>query len=68
MYGKVKVYNEISGYGFIECEDGHDVFVNYTEILGMKFRVLKRGDMVEFEIVNGVNGSEAANVTIIQEP
>ncbi len=60
--GKVKWFNESKGYGFIEREDGADVFVHYTNIVGQGFRTLKENDEVEFEVNEGPKGLQAVNV------
>jgi cold shock protein len=60
--GKVKWFNNSKGYGFIGREDGADVFVHYTAITGDGYRSLQEGDEVEFEIVEGQKGPQAANV------
>ena len=60
--GKVKWFNESKGYGFIEREDGADVFVHYTNITGQGFRTLKENDEVEFEVNEGPKGLQAVNV------
>ncbi len=62
MQGKVKWFNAEKGYGFIEREDGPDVFVHYTAIQTEGFRTLNQGDTVEFDIVEGPKGLQAANV------
>ena len=61
--GKVKWFNDAKGYGFIERSDGDDVFVHYTAIAGSGFRSLTEGQTVEFDIVDGPKGKQAANVT-----
>ena len=63
LQGKVKWFNESKGFGFIEQEEGNDVFVHYTAIAGDGFKTLAEGDEVEFEIVDGPKGPAAANVT-----
>jgi CspA family cold shock protein len=60
--GKVKWFNESKGYGFIEREDGTDVFVHYTNIVGKGFRTLKENEEVEFEVNEGPKGLQAVNV------
>lgn len=60
--GKVKWFNEQKGYGFLQQEDGPDVFVHYTAIKGEGFRSLVEGQTVEFEVVDGERGPQAANV------
>jgi len=62
VQGRIKWFNNSKGYGFIGREDGPDVFVHYSGILGEGYRTLKEGDHVEFEIVRGPNGLQAANV------
>jgi CspA family cold shock protein len=58
----VKWFNNSNGYGFIGRHDGPDVFVHYSAILGDGYRTLQEGDSVEFEIVQGPKGPQAANV------
>jgi CspA family cold shock protein len=60
--GKVKWFNENKGYGFIERDDGPDVFVHFTAIQGEGFKTLAEGEVVEFEVVEGEKGPQAANV------
>ena len=62
LKGTVKWFNESKGFGFIEQEQGKDVFVHYSAIQGSGFKVLNEGDKVEFEIVDGPKGPAAANV------
>jgi len=62
--GKVKWFNEAKGYGFIECDEGGDIFVHYTAIEGEGFRTLKEGQDVEFEIRESDKGLQAARVTV----
>ncbi|NLM26275.1 MAG: cold-shock protein [Firmicutes bacterium] len=62
MVGKVKWFNAEKGYGFIEHDGGDDVFVHFTAIQGDGFRTLEEGQEVEFEIVQGERGAQAANV------
>ncbi|MBD7968934.1 MULTISPECIES: cold shock domain-containing protein [Paenibacillus] len=63
MQGKVKWFNAEKGYGFIETEDGGDVFVHFSAIQSEGFKTLEEGQSVEFEIVEGARGPQAANVT-----
>jgi CspA family cold shock protein len=65
MQGKVKWFNPEKGYGFIEVEEGKDVFVHYSEIQDEGFKTLEEGQEVEFEIVEGNRGPQAANVVKI---
>ncbi len=62
MQGKVKWFNPEKGYGFIEVDEGKDVFVHYSEIQDEGFKTLEEGQDVEFEIVDGNRGPQAANV------
>jgi len=62
MQGKVKWFNKEKGYGFIEREDGDDVFVHFSAIQEDGFKTLYEEDVVEFEIVEGPKGLQAANV------
>ena len=61
--GTVKWFSERKGYGFIEQEDGPDVFVHFSGINGDGFRTLNEGDQVTFEIEQGQKGPAAVNVT-----
>jgi CspA family cold shock protein len=63
--GTVKWFNETKGFGFITQEGGEDVFVHYTAIAGEGFRTLKEGARVEFDIVRGPKGLQAANVRAV---
>lgn len=60
--GRVKWFDPKKGYGFITLEDGSDVFVHWTAIQGEGFKTLEEGQLVEFEIVPGRKGPQAANV------
>ena len=62
--GVVKWFNERKGYGFIEQEDGPDVFVHHSGITGAGFKTLQEGDRVTFEIEQGAKGPAAVNVTV----
>ncbi|MCZ6481341.1 MAG: cold shock domain-containing protein [candidate division NC10 bacterium] len=60
--GTVKWFNDAKGYGFIERPDGDDVFVHYSAIEGGGFKTLSEGDSLEFDVVEGPKGKQAANV------
>ncbi|MBI3081132.1 MAG: cold shock domain-containing protein [Candidatus Methylomirabilales bacterium] len=60
--GTVKWFNDAKGYGFISRSDGPDVFVHYSAIQGDGFRTLSEGQQVEFDVVDGPKGKQAANV------
>ena len=62
MTGRVKWFSAEKGYGFLEREDGGDVFVPYSAINGEGFRTLNEGERVEFDVVEGDRGPQAANV------
>ncbi len=61
--GIVKWFNDRKGYGFIEQEDGPDVFVHYSGINGSGFTSLREGDRVTFDVEQGKKGPAAVNVT-----
>jgi cold shock protein len=63
--GTVKWFNEQKGFGFIEKDEGGDVFVHYTAITGSGFRTLQEGQRVSFEIQQGQKGPAAANVKLL---
>jgi len=65
MQGKVKWFNAEKGYGFIESDEGGDVFVHYSAIQTDGFKTLEEGQAVEFDIVEGARGPQAANVVKI---
>ncbi|NOY44138.1 cold-shock protein [Deferrisoma camini] len=60
--GTVKWFNDQKGYGFIAQEDGPDVFVHFSAIQMQGFKTLQEGQQVEFEVVDGQKGPQAANV------
>ncbi|HOJ21145.1 MAG TPA: cold-shock protein [Armatimonadota bacterium] len=63
--GKVKWFNASKGYGFIEMDEGRDVFVHYTAIQVPGFRTLDEGQVVNFEVVDSPKGLQAAHVTLV---
>ncbi|BDH61458.1 cold-shock protein CspD [Lysinibacillus sp. PLM2] len=63
--GRVKWFSNDKGYGFIESNDGQEVFVHFTGIMGEGFRTLEDGQEVSFLIVEGNRGPQATNVTKI---
>ena len=63
MKGTVKWFNNQKGYGFISDEEGKDVFVHYSGLNMDGFKELKDGEAVEFEVIEGDKGPQAANVT-----
>jgi cold shock protein len=63
--GKVKFFNETKGFGFIEQENGPDVFVHFSAISGDGFRTLADGQSVSFSVKQGQKGPEAENVTAL---
>jgi CspA family cold shock protein len=65
MQGRVKWFNAEKGYGFIEREDGGDVFVHFSAIQEDGFKTLEEGQAVEFDIIEGERGPQAANVVKI---
>ena len=64
--GTVKWFNNQKGYGFIQDEDGKDIFVHYTGLDMEGFRSLDEGNKVEFDIVEGENGLQASHVVKVQ--
>ena len=62
MQGKVKWFNAEKGFGFIERDGGDDVFVHFSAIQHDGYKSLEEGQKVEFEIVDGARGPQAANV------
>ncbi len=63
--GTVKWFNEEKGFGFISVEGENDIFVHFSAINSDGFKTLKEGQAVEFEVVEGAKGAQAANVTVL---
>jgi cold shock protein len=62
MFGRVKWFNAEKGFGFIEVENGEDIFVHYSAIDQEGYKSLEEGQEVEFDIVEGARGPQASNV------
>lgn len=65
MQSRVKWFDNVKGYGFIESADGKDIFVHYKQITGEGYRTLREGQMVEFELSQGEKGPLAIDVKTI---
>ncbi|WP_166512789.1 cold-shock protein [Desulfallas thermosapovorans] len=65
LQGTVKWFNDSKGYGFIEGENGKDVFVHYSAIQSNGFKSLSEGQRVEFEVTDGPRGQQASNVQVL---
>ncbi|MBC8503527.1 MAG: cold-shock protein [Anaerolineales bacterium] len=63
--GTVKWFNASKGYGFIQGDQGEDVFVHFSSILGEGYRSLEEGQRVEFEVAVGDKGPQAQNVSVV---
>lgn len=63
MKGTVKWFNNQKGYGFISDEEGKDIFVHYSGLNMEGFKTLDEGQEVEFDVIEGAKGPQAANVT-----
>lgn len=68
MQGTVKWFSTEKGYGFIEQDDGEDVFVHHSDIQGTGFKDLDEGEKVEFDLVDGPKGPKAENVVRLDAP
>ncbi|HHX93616.1 MAG TPA: cold shock domain-containing protein [Tenericutes bacterium] len=62
MRGRVKWFNDQQGYGFIDYEEGEDVFVHYTAIKQKGYKTLSEGDLVEYDLIKTEKGLQATNV------
>ncbi len=63
--GTVKWFNATKGFGFIQQDEGEDVFVHYSAISGEGYRTLEEGQRVEFVVVQGQKGPQAQDVTLV---
>jgi CspA family cold shock protein len=66
LKGKVKWFDTKKGFGFIQSEDGNDVFVHYTSILSEGFKNLEQGQDVTFELTEGKKGPQADSVRVVE--
>jgi len=64
VVGKVKWFSKQKGYGFIEQENGQDIFVHFQSVVGDGFRTLEEGQNVEFDVIQGPRGEQASNVMV----
>ena len=65
--GTVKWFDVKKGFGFIQLEDGSEIFVHYSNISGSSFKVLEDGESVEFEVIEGNKGLQAQNVVKVED-
>jgi len=65
MFGTVKWFNDSKGYGFIEQEDGTDIFVHYSAIQNPGFKTLNEGQKVQYDVNTGPRGQQASNVQVV---
>ena len=65
MRGTVKWFNNQKGYGFINGQEGNDVFVHFSGIVSDGFKTLEEGAEVEYDVTDGKKGPQAVNVTVI---
>jgi len=67
LKGKVKWFNSTKGFGFIQGEDGKDVFVHYSQIMRDGYKTLEEGQDVTFEVSDGSKGPQASNVQVVND-
>ncbi len=67
LKGKVKWFNSTKGFGFIQGEDGKDVFVHYSQIAREGYKSLEEGQSVTYEVTDGDKGPQASNVHIVND-
>jgi len=65
--GKVKWFDNKKGYGFVTCEDGTDIFAHFSAIQGEGYKTLDENQDVEFDVVDGDKGKQAANIVKIEK-
>ncbi|HPS58336.1 MAG TPA: cold shock domain-containing protein [Spirochaetota bacterium] len=65
IHGKVKWFNDQKGFGFITADDGREIFVHHSAIIGQGFKTLPEGAEVEFEIEKGDKGPRAVKVSLL---
>ncbi|MDI9468171.1 MAG: cold-shock protein [Syntrophomonadaceae bacterium] len=65
LYGTVKWFDNSKGFGFIQTEQGDDIFVHHTAITGTGFKTLNEGQRVKFDVTTGPKGQQASNVEIM---
>jgi cold shock protein len=68
LNGRVKWFSDAKGYGFIQREEGDDIFVHHSAIEGSGFRTLAEGERVEFEVLEESKGPKAQNVVRLEAP
>ncbi|MCU4581154.1 cold-shock protein [Acinetobacter gyllenbergii] len=66
MSGTVKWFNETKGFGFIQSDNGQDVFAHYSSIANSGFKTLFEGQRVKFDVLQGKKGLQASDITVIQ--
>jgi len=67
MFGKVKRFNKIKGFGFITADDGRDVFFHYSQLIMDGYKTVDEGARVEFDLIEGDRGLQAQNIREIKQ-